>query len=109
MRELKLRPFNGKFSTNRLPMTVLTDASEVLSSGALPSTVTLSVVLPMDNVKSSVARWSTSRTIAVLMDGFESGGFDGDVIRAGRQRRDAVQPLLVRVTRRLRRFRGFGL
>ena len=63
MRELKLRPFRGMFSTKRLPMTVLTDASDVLSNGALPSTVTLSVVLPMDKVKSSVARWSTSSTM----------------------------------------------
>ena len=47
IRELKLRPFRGMFSTKRLPMTVLTDASDALSSGALPSTVTLSLVLPM--------------------------------------------------------------
>ena len=45
----ELRPFSGMFSTKRLPITVLTDASEALSNGALPSIVTVSVVLPMDN------------------------------------------------------------
>lgn len=63
MSELKLRPFRGMFSMNRLSITMLTDASDWLNRGAPPSTVTLSLVLPMDRVKSSVARWSTSRTI----------------------------------------------
>ena len=62
MRELKLRPFKGMFSTNRLPIKVLTDASEVLSSRALPCTVIVSVLLPMVRAKSSRARWSTSAT-----------------------------------------------
>ena len=56
IRELKLRPFSGMFSTKRLPMTVLTEASVALSSGALPSTVMVSLVLPMDRLKSRVAR-----------------------------------------------------
>ena len=43
-------------------MTVLTDASEVLSRGALPSTVIVSVLLPTVSAKSSRARWSTSTT-----------------------------------------------
>jgi hypothetical protein len=47
MRELKLHPFKSMFYTNRLPMRVLTEASEVLSSGALPKTVIMSLLLPI--------------------------------------------------------------
>ena len=36
MRELKLHPFKGILSTNRLPISVLTGAAEVLTGGALP-------------------------------------------------------------------------
>jgi hypothetical protein len=43
-------------------MTVLTDASDVLSRGVPPSTVIVSVVLPTVSGKSSRARWSTSTT-----------------------------------------------
>ena len=54
--ELKLRPFSGMFSMNRLPITVLTEPSDTLSRGALASTVIVSVALPMVNVKSRRAR-----------------------------------------------------
>jgi hypothetical protein len=50
------------FSTNWLPIKVLTDASEALSSGGLPCTVTVSVLLPTVSAKSSRARWPTSTT-----------------------------------------------
>ena len=55
MRELKLRPLKGILSTNRLPISVLTEASEVLSSGALPKPVILSDLLPIVKAKSSRA------------------------------------------------------
>jgi hypothetical protein len=57
-----VRRGQGKVSTKRLPITVLTDASEVLSSGALPCTVMLSALLPIVSAKFSRARWSTSTT-----------------------------------------------
>ncbi|HKE25997.1 MAG TPA: hypothetical protein VKB88_26760 [Bryobacteraceae bacterium] len=37
--ELKLRPFKGRLSTNRLLMMVLTDASETLTIAVFPSSV----------------------------------------------------------------------
>jgi hypothetical protein len=36
MTRLKFRPFKGVFSTNRSPMRVLAEASEVLSAGCSP-------------------------------------------------------------------------
>ena len=87
------------FSTNRLPITVLTDASDALSRGALPSTVIVSVALPMDNVKSRRGALIHFEDDSVLMDGFESGGFHREIVGAGRERGMLYNPSWLEVTR----------
>ena len=95
MSELKLRPFKGMFSTNRLPITVLTDASEALSSGALPSTV-----MRFDGAADGQREIQPCALVhfqddASLVNGFESGGLYRDVVRAGQEGGDAVLAFLV--------------
>ena len=95
MRELKLRPFKGMFSTNRLPIRVLTDASEVLSSGASPSTVMVSVCAADGQREIQSRPLVDFEHDAVLVDGLESVGLDRDVVRAGQEGGQAVHALLV--------------
>ena len=95
MRELKLRPFKGRFSTNRLPITVLTDASEVLSSGALPSTVIAFCVAADGQREIQPCPLVHFDHDAILVDGFKAVCLYCDVVRAGQEGRDAVLALLV--------------
>lgn len=92
MRELKLRPFKGMFSTKRLPMRVLTDASDVLSSGALPCTVMLSDLLPMVSAKSRRACWSASMIRPFWWTVLNPSA---STVRARHERRHAIHALLV--------------
>jgi hypothetical protein len=95
MRELKLRPFKGRFSTNRLPITVLTDASEVLSRRRVP--------LHRDGFRGATdgQREIQPRPLVhfdhdtILVNGLKADGFDCDVVRARQQGGDAILALLV--------------
>ena len=63
MRELKLRPFKGMFSTNRLPIRVLTDASVAFTMALPASTVIDSDAVPTLSLKfSSRLFWTLTVT-----------------------------------------------
>jgi len=66
-RVLKLRPFKGKLSTNLRSMTVLTAADSVFTSGAPPSTVTISCSPPTGRVKFMESASATLRMMSGLM------------------------------------------
>ncbi len=99
MRELKLRPFKGRFSTNWL----IDDSAHRCVGGVEQRRA------PLHRDRFCVAADGQSEIQpcplvhfdhdAILVDGFEAGCFYGDVVRAGQQRRDAVLALLVRERR----------
>src|SRR5258708_21251193 len=75
-RVLKLRPLSGRFSTNFRSITVLTAADCEFTSGAPPSTVTVSEAAPTGSVKLiASASWTfktTSGLIKVLNPIFDT-------------------------------------